>query len=142
MERIILDTNIILRYPKILGLQDPNFLFIIPLAVMRDLKNKATQRGAGFDRRINLIKEASVQGTVKIVSTEKEVEEYQNSDIFPYADQVDAAVVALAITYKGRGYEVKIATLDTRLQKIASNNQIDILGKDEIEKLLAGFTVK
>ncbi|MEO6684793.1 MAG: PIN domain-containing protein [Dyadobacter sp.] len=140
MTNIILDTNIILRYPKILGLQLPNTTFIVPLDVIDELSHRATQRGASFDRRIDLIEKASHQGTVAIVNTDLPIfRRYQELISTPNLSGADIAIVATALAYLEKGETVKIATLDKAIQKFASEKQIEILGYEDVEKLLGNF---
>ncbi|MBJ7879196.1 PIN domain-containing protein [Gelidibacter salicanalis] len=70
MRKIILDTNILLRQPRILGLEIPNTEFLIPLDVIEELNIRAQNRGAKFDRRIDLIEKANLQGTITIINVD------------------------------------------------------------------------
>lgn len=70
MTNIILDTNIIILYPKILGLQIPEIHFIVPIDVISELNSRATQKGKSFDDRVNLIEKSAADGTVSILNTD------------------------------------------------------------------------
>ena len=70
MTNIVLDTNIVLRYPKILGLQIANTAFLVPIDVIEELNSRANDRGASFDKRVDLIQNASQQGLVSIINTD------------------------------------------------------------------------
>lgn len=140
MTKIILDTNIILRQPKVLGLQIPDTTFLVPLDVIEELNIRANNRGASFDRRIDLIEKASHQGTVSIINTDAptfiKYRTLLNSNKISGAD---LAILAVAIEFKNKGESVKIATQDKEIWRLASSHNIDILSESDISNLLSGF---
>src|SRR5579875_53399 len=103
MTNIILDTNILLRYPRVLGLQLPDTIFLIPLEVVEELAFRANRRGANFDRRIDLINRAAAQGTVSLINTDlpgfRMYEEVLSS---PKLGGADRAILTTALTYKDK----------------------------------------
>ncbi|MEE6130479.1 PIN domain-containing protein [Chryseobacterium arthrosphaerae] len=140
MTNIILDTNIILKQPKVLGLQIPELHFLIPLDVIEELNVRATQRGASFDRRIDIIEKASHQGTVSIINPDapayRQYRELVNANKLSGAD---IAIVAIALSLTNKGEKVKIATQDKEIWRIAKEHGIDILLETDVNNLLTNF---
>jgi len=140
MTKIILATNIILRQPKVLGLQIPETEILVPVDVIEELNLRATQRGAPFDRRIDLIEKASLQGTISIINPDAPTyRQYKDLISTRKLSGTDIAIVAIALSLTNKGQQVKIATLDREIWKIASENGIEILSDVEIENLLTNF---
>ena len=142
MTKIILDTNIILRHPKVLGLEIPDTTFLIPSDVIEELNIRAGQRGVLFDQRMDLIRKASDQGTISIIYLEDSIlKKYINIFRSHNISGADLAIVALAIESKNSKDNVKIATSDREISKIAANPiyKIDILSDVDMANLLAGF---
>ncbi|GAC1488817.1 MAG: hypothetical protein NVS1B13_17640 [Flavisolibacter sp.] len=129
------------RHPRILGLQFPNTIFIIPLEVVEELGSRTSQRGKSFDRRIDLINEAAAEGTVELVNTElphfKRFEEVLSS---PKLSGADRSILTTALTYKDKGERVLIATQDKEIIKHALLNKIEVLTIEHIGNLLSAFT--
>ena len=140
MTKIILDTNIILAQPKVLGLQIPGTKFLIPHDVMAELKVRATQRGAAFDGRIDLVEKASQEGTISIINTHAPAfSKYHDLLNSNKLSSVDLAIIALAIECKEKGETVKVATHDKEICKIAAEYKIEILSELDVADLLRNF---
>ncbi len=140
MTNIILDSNIILRQPKVLGLQIPEIHFLVPLDVIEELNFRATQRGATFDRRIDLIEKASHQGTVSIINSDapsyRQYRDVINSNKLSGAD---ISIIAIALSLTNKGEQVKIATQDKAIWQIAKEHNIEILSEADVTNLLTNF---
>lgn len=140
MTNIILDTNIILRQPKVLGLQIPEIHFWVPLDVIEELNVRAIQRGASFDRRINIIEKASHQGTVSIINSDtpayRQYREFVNSNRLSGAD---ISILAIALSLNNKGENVKIATQDKEIWRFAIEHGIEVLSETDVANLLKNF---
>ncbi|SFC75000.1 PIN domain-containing protein [Flavobacterium phragmitis] len=140
MTNIILDSNIILRQPKILGLQIPGMNFLVPMDVIEELNTRAVQRGAPFDKRIELITKASVQGTISIINPDSPFyRQYRELVNNTRLSGPDISIIAIALGLINKGDKVKIATQDKVIWKVAEENDIEILHEDDINNLLANF---
>jgi rRNA maturation endonuclease Nob1 len=140
MERIILDTNVILRYPKMLGLKISDTEFLIPLDVIEELNARASTRGVSFDKRINLIQKASEDGNVAIINTDlpayrQFIDKYRASNL----SNTDLAILSVAVNLKMKEQDVKIASLDKEIIRFANSNGIETLDDSEIELLIQNF---
>lgn len=140
MKNIILDTNIILRRPKVLGLRTPDLRILVPLDVVQELNFRAFQRRQSFDKRIDLIEKASLEGTISIINTDLPL-------FTKYLDQVrisklagaDVAITTLALQLLEAGHEVIIATQDKEISRFADQNGIQVLSEADIDLLLNDF---
>ena len=140
MINIILDTNIILRYPKILGLNLTDITFLIPLDVIDELSARSKLRATLSGKIIKLIERSSQDGNVAIINTDLPSFRSAESLInFSNLSGTDKAIMATALTYIQRGETVKIATQDKAIQKIALEHKIDILTDEDIKQLLQNF---
>lgn len=140
MTNIILDTNIILRQPKILGLQIPETHFLVPLDVIEELNIRATQRGASYDKRIDLIEKASHQGTISIINPDAPI--YRRFGELPNLNSLsstDVTILSIALNLKEKGEKVKIATQDKLIWKIGMAYGLEILSETDITNLLTNF---
>ena len=141
MKNIILDTSILLRQPRILGLEIPNTKFLIPLAIVEELIERTRQRGAKFDRRVDLIEKAANQGTVSIVTLdESEIKQFRESHNLTKLSKADISIVAIAASLKSKNEDVTIATLDNDIIKFAQDNKIGILSEVDASELSSTFT--
>ena len=141
MKNIILDTSILLRQPRILGLEIPNTKFLIPLAIVEELIERTRQRGAKFDRRVDLIEKAANQGTVSIVTLdESAIKQFRESHNLTKLSKADISIVAIAASLKSKNEDVTIATLDNDIIKFAQDNKIGILSEVDASELSSTFT--
>ncbi|HQS35613.1 MAG TPA: PIN domain-containing protein [Sediminibacterium sp.] len=141
MLNIILDTNIILRQPKVLGLKIPDIHFLIPLNVIEELNTRANSRGVSSDKRIDLIQKASEDGTISIINTDLPLyrqfsERFQANNL----SNTDIAILAMAVDFKMKEQDVKIASLDKEIINFASTNGIEVLDNSGIENLIINFS--
>lgn len=141
MLNIILDTNIILRQPKVLGLKIPQVHFLIPLDVIEELNVRANSRGASSDKRIDLIQKASEDGTVSIINTDlpryrQFREKFQANNL----SNTDLAILAMAVDFKMKEQDVKIASHDKEIINFANTNGIEVLDNSGIENFILNFS--
>lgn len=141
MKNIILDTSILLRQPRILGLTIPDTKFLVPLAIVEELIERTRQRGAKFDRRVDLIEKAAHQGTVSILNLdESEIKQFRESHNLTKLSKADISIVAIATSLKSKNEDVTIATLDRDIIKFAQDNKIGVLsevGESELSSTFA-----
>lgn len=140
MRKIILDTNILLRQPRVLGLEIPDTEFLIPLDVIEELNVRAQNRGASFDRRIDLIEKANRQGTVSIINVDAPaIRQYRELFKTTKLSGADISIVAIALNLKNKGENVYIATQDKDIWKVAHDNNIGILSEVDANDLFSKF---
>jgi len=141
MDYIVLDTNIILQFPRLLGLHPPETVFLVPLAVLQEVRERARSRGDQTDRRLDLIARADEEGTVSIINTDapryRQLQE--NVADNTHLTGTDAAILAVAINQQGPGNMVRIATRDKELELAARRENIGVLGDNEIFRMLGQF---
>src|ERR1700744_6245697 len=99
MDYVVLDTNIILRYPRLLGLRPPGTTFLVPLAVLQEVRDRARNRGDQADRRLDLIERADQEGTVSIINTDAPTYRALQENIADttHLSGADAAILSVAI---------------------------------------------
>lgn len=140
MKKIILDTSIILRQPRVLGLEIPETEFLIPIDVVEELVVRTQNRGAKFDKRVDLIEKASQDGKVTILNVDTPANrQYREHFKSTKLSGADISIVSVALTLKNKGEEVFIATLDRDIEKVAHDNNIGILSENDINNLLSKF---
>jgi rRNA maturation endonuclease Nob1 len=141
MKNIILDTSILLRQPRILGLTIPDTKFLIPIAIVEELIERTRQRGAKFDRRVDLIEKAAKQGTVSILALdESSIKQFRESHNLTKLSKADISIVAIATSLKSKNEDVTIATLDNDIIKFAQDNKIGVLSEVGVSELSSTFT--
>jgi predicted nucleic acid-binding protein len=140
MTNVILDTNIIIAYPKLLGLKNSDLHFVIPIDVIFELNARANNAGKGYDDRAGLIEKSAAQGLVSIINTELPgYRTYLQSLETGRLSLADANIVAVALYYASEKGDTKIATLDKEIQRIARLHEIEVLTKENIEELISSF---
>lgn len=141
MKNIILDTSILLRQPRILGLTIPDTKFLIPVTIVEELIERTRQRGAKFDRRVDLIEKAAKQGTVSILALdESAIKQFRESHNLTKLSKADISIVAIATSLKSKNEDVTIATLDNDIIKFAQDNKIGVLSEIGVSELSSTFT--
>ena len=141
MTNIILDTNVIITYPKLLGLDIPDVKFVVPMEVIMELNSRANQRGKSFDERSELIEKSSKQGIISIINSD--LPSFQKYSKYLVSNRklriVDLSIIASAMRFKDSGEITKIATQDLELIKVANENNIDVLSAKDIESYIDSF---
>jgi len=132
MTNIILDTNIIIRFPQILGLSIDNTKLLIPNSVVDELNYVGKQKNSIVD----LIDYSLKSGSVQIVDTLSLLKEYQGKIINSKLSIVDKSLIALALSLKDKKQDVKIASQDKIIQLTATENNIGFLNWDSVLELL------
>lgn len=140
MTNILLDTSIIITYPKLLGLSIPDVTFLVPNNVVNELNSKAQLRRSNFDNLIDLIEKGAQQGTIVIVNTDLPVYgKFLNEIRSTRIGLTDTAIIAVGLVYKEKGKAVKIATFDIALYETAEKLGIKGLNIKEIQDLVNKF---
>lgn len=143
MSIIILDTSVIITYPKLLGITDKKIKILVPINVIDELKYKSEIRNKNFNSLIELIEKGSQQNTIEIVDTNTDI--YLKSINNIYSSRLghtDTAILAVALKYKETYKNVKIATFDIKLFEVANKLGIDGLNLDDIQNLVLKFDSK
>lgn len=134
MQKVILDTNVILNYPKLLGINLPDTKFVIPTTVLQELSTNKINKGDLYNQVIDLINLASRQKVVEILSSDigKHNRLLEKINSFGLSG-TDIEILALATQLKDSGEEVQIATLDRDIIKAANLSNIRILERDNLD---------
>lgn len=133
---IILDTNIVLRYPKILGIRVPKTSLVITSGVIEEL-NETTKKVNIEEGFFMLIDMAEKGGNISIFNSDlPEVLVYEEK-IKNVFGKVDKSLISTALFFKNQGEKVKIATLDREVQNVARINSIDIITNEELKQLFS-----
>jgi len=134
MKEIILDTNIIVRYPKVLSKKGKWFKFIITGEVLRELRNKVAHNNIGrlsFNNDIiSLIYDASERQSVELVLTPSD--QISISQNFEKISGADIDILLYGLYRKKKGGDIVIATQDKELIKRAKENNINTFDLDEL----------
>ena len=130
---IILDTNVLIRYPEILSTKNPGIKLIIPTKVLHELTRSQSRLG---DNSLFLgLKEAQEKGTVTITDVPTEWNEKTDLINKYRIDGPDIDILLYALSIKAaNGSGVAIATQDKELLRAASENHIQPLTIQELVK--------
>lgn len=140
MEYIVLDTNIIISYPKLLGIEIHNTHFLVPIDVIFELNNRANTRGKSYDDRVVLIEESAEQGKISIINTNQPgFITYNEMLSYEKLTQSDVNIISTALVYKQKYGITKLATLDTEIKTVALLNNIEVLTNNDIENIIKKF---
>lgn len=132
MTNIILDTNIIIRFPQILGLSIDNTKLLISSSVVDELNYVGRQKNSIVD----LIDHSIKSGNVQILDTLTILKDYQEKITSSRLSIVDKSLIALALSLKDQKQEVKIATQDKAMQIVSTEYNIEFLNWDSVLELL------
>lgn len=140
MKNIILDTGILLRQPRVLGLDIPDTKFLIPYAIVEELIERTRISGSAFDRRVDLIEKATHQGTVTVLNIEESViKQFRERFKLAKLSNADISIVSVALRLKSKGEDVSIATLDKDILNFAQDNGIGVLSEVDVNNLTSKF---
>lgn len=132
MKKVLLDTSIIIRYPKILGLKDNDSIFVITIDVLTELNHRTN---ASWNNNLGaLIDQAVEDGTVEIINSSlPKIQKHQNSIPKATLSETGTSILAAALFFKEEGQHVQIASSDRDIQIVCQRLSIDILRHDEIQ---------
>jgi len=132
MTKLILDTNIIIRFPQVLGLTIEDMELIVPSIVLDELSHIATKNNNVAD----LLKFAVLDGNIQVVDSKIDFSELYDKINNPRLSIGDKTILAIALESKKKGQTVKIATQDKVIQEVAEQNNIEFLNWTSIANLL------
>lgn len=133
MRLIVLDTNILIKYPRIISLSIKNTRFIIPFVVLEELGLK---RNGSIDVFSTLIEEARKKGILEIHDSPLFFIAKDQSLGDPMLSLADKALIEVSNRLSQQGNEVQIATEDKALAKVAYDKGIRILTGSDVKVLL------
>ncbi len=133
MKKIILDTNIIIKYPKLLGIKIPETVLVITTAVMEELVLKTKFN----DELSELIDQANRAGNVEIVgSNAPDIRAYESMvPTFGLAG-ADQNLLATALYYRGLGVNVSLSSNDKYIQIHANTFNFPLVDDQHIQELV------
>lgn len=139
--KLILDTNIILREPRILGVESKSYELIIPLDVVDELRERAEKRGDKLDRRLKLIEKAASLGNVSVLNSDApSIRGFRERLHNERLSGADLSIISIASFYIQKNFKVIIATIDSDLIKIANKSGINTISSLGILNLNTPFS--
>lgn len=132
MTKLILDTNIIIRFPQVLGLTIEDMELIVPSIVLDELSHVATKNNNVAD----LLKFAVLDGNIQVVDSKIDFSELYDKINNPRLSVGDKTILAIALESIKKGHTVKIASQDKVIQEVAAQNNIEFLNWTSIANLL------
>jgi len=138
MRKILLDTNVIVRYPKFLGLKISDTAFVITTDIINELIDRSNTKGGLYKEWTNIVNSAIVNKTVEL-QDQNAIEVLQIKNKVPYQgmDRVDASLIAVGLLLKEKGHQVIIASFDKEVRNIALGLGIEPFSETDIRDLLA-----
>lgn len=136
-KKLILDTNIILRFPKILTLGESEYNVIIPTDVLRELNVKFTHNNQTLNNSLlKLVDKAISQNTVTVTDLpNNSIKQRKIRENFRLS-KTDANILLYGLMQKDAGFNTIIATEDIEIIKAAQENNIRIFGIKDVVKIL------
>lgn len=132
---IILDTNYIIKYPRLLGVKLPDTTFLTTTEVIEELKRNARQGHS--ENRLAIINEADTEGNIQIVNAGlEEISKHQRKIPNALLSQTDISLLTTALFCKETNQHVKIGTFDRDIINISRRLGIDCLSEEDIKQLL------
>jgi rRNA-processing protein FCF1 len=137
MTQIILDSNILLQFPKILGIELKDCKYIIPIEVVEELEMRTQQAGGAFDRRMNLLTTAIRLGIAEIFNNR--LSDLPNGLDKTRLSIADISLIRAALDMQQDNGQVKIATDDREVVKNANARGIQTLSGADLINLIEKF---
>jgi len=136
MTKIILDTNVIIAYPKLLALSGKEFEIIIPFDVLSELHKRADRDMV--DRLTDLIEHGVKQGSISIVNADSpKFYHYKQVEGVSGLSETDLAILAVAqVEMQQNAIPVQVATFDKLLAYVVSKYAIPVLSAQDIRDLI------
>lgn len=129
--KVLLDTNIILRDPTILGKGSPKIKLVVPSSVWQEAKFAAPSRQQA-EAISQLLSNAATTGSIQFYRSSKPCEIPPS----PTLSSTDAELLATAQEMMAGGEEVLLATEDKRLSREAQEFNVETTGYDGLLNLL------
>lgn len=140
MITIILDTSIIIRQPRILGLKSNDFKFHIPVSVIDELSKNSNRGNYSFEERRKILNQGLQEGTISLLG--EGTPGFQNeirSNLNTKLSNADLAILYYAKLYKEKNIDVAIATLDKEIIRQALESNIKVLSEIDINNISSKF---
>ncbi len=141
MQCVVLDTSIILSFPQILSKRLAGVRLVIPRDIQQEIMHVGSfGPGSRTDLLPGLYLDAVKEGIVDIVDIELSAVQ---EEMHEYAITAgDASVLATALNLKKEGKDIRIATTDRCIRRMAEKRNITVLGLEKIKAMAtAGTTV-
>ena len=136
MKRYILDSNIIIKYPKLINLKLDDGILVVTQQVIDELASHASRISLS-ESIAYLIDRALMDGTIQIVDIfTGDIESHAPQIIRSGLSTVDYSLLTAARYFLSQADEVKIATIDREVIKYCETLGINILRHDEIQLML------
>jgi rRNA maturation endonuclease Nob1 len=140
MNYIIIDTNFLIKYPKILGSQIPDSIVILPEKIFEEIKYIASHGDyytrTTFSELIDLIVKSINLSIVIAEDGEEYYAKFLERVTSPWLNNTESFIASIALGYKSENKNVKIATQDKKFQKFITSLGIEFLSKEESDNLL------
>ncbi|MGQ7945947.1 hypothetical protein [Flavobacterium sp. WC2509] len=135
MTTILLDSNIIIRYPKFVGINMPETRLVITVGTLMELYSALKSTDSLLHE---IIDEALEIGTLLLVENKHSINDFPSLKKH-FLSEGDYSLFGAVAEYREEGDHVKIATLDEVVMKVASEIQVEVLSQEERDAMLEHF---
>jgi len=141
VKKYILDSSIIIKYPKLLNLKLEDAVLIVTQQVLDELGQHASKISLS-ESITYLIDRALMDRTIQLINPiDGDFAVHNPQLIRSNLSKTDYSLLTAARYYLSQGDEVKIATIDTEVIRYGENLGIEILHHDEIQLMLQLETI-
>lgn len=144
MQKLIIDTNILVRFPKILSLKQDKYQIIIPTDVIDEISGWSVRRGNNQFLNSSLhqlIEKAQNEGTIIITDIPDNQKERRKLMQFHRLSETDTNILLYGLLQKQNGSDVAIVSEDREILRAANSNGIKSFGLNELTKIFSNVEV-
>ncbi len=139
-QQYLLDTNVLIRRPRLLARSDAAELFLIPVAAIDELSNRGNGTNAGPLRRV--LSAASTSG-VELIDSPKILQPVLPTSPDFRLDGNDLAILGTLLALQSdAARKVRLVTEDRPLRRAAIQIGLDAISLDELQQSLDGVQTK
>jgi rRNA-processing protein FCF1 len=138
--KIILDTNILIRFPKILSIKLADYEFIIPTCVLDEIGTWIINRDSNVQLHkslLDLIVNSNKEGFVTITDTPINTKLDKDLQYNPRLSETDRKLVTYASLLKESGSEVGIASQDREIKSAVQTIGINYFSLQDLVNLVS-----
>ncbi|CAH1202954.1 hypothetical protein PAECIP111891_02164 [Paenibacillus allorhizoplanae] len=137
MKKIILDTNIIFKFPEVLSFEERNVEFIIPNNVLIELKASTKRRNSDFQRISDLVDEAIERKFVRVVDSstipiDQSILKFINKGI-DYSDALTLNLLKSFTEKSPKNEKVILSTEDKKMVEVAESQNLQAVNINNLK---------
>lgn len=137
--KILLDSNVILRYPELLGMRIKGYDIIVLSEIIQEIVFLQKSRKDEIKRLVEYIHESNRRGLITITDSARPELELE---IGKYVNEPDRNLIEYSRFLIEHGSKVFIATDDKRISNISILNNIPVLNLKELKEKIKDNDVK